>query len=267
MMGIENAAGVELPSRHVLQLVKKIPAPLLRGIRKHLGMDIADQSQVFEFQPLQPVIVKIDMDNPFKRDPGVYERAHALVRHVCLSRAAHARNDSCGIALLKVIDGTSPDVFGNPEFVEFAHDFSNGRFHVQALYHAVRPTVNRCGQVFLPQPLHCGQEIIPGRPLSTSLVVRPVHFSSVVLPMYPSHIQPRRLVGDFVLKSHHKQADFTRFLDLLKTKVKISTDACHLAYHLSFNCTMVILPVLLSTLIVRRHCSVPMIGAMSGIGT
>ena len=69
MMGIENAAGVELPSRHVLQLVKKIPAPLLRGIRKHLGVDIADQSQMFELQPLQPVVVEIDMDNSLKRNP------------------------------------------------------------------------------------------------------------------------------------------------------------------------------------------------------
>ena len=128
-MRIKEPAGVEFPPLDVLQLVKEIPASLARGIREQLGVDIPHEPEMLKFQPLQPIVIEIDVNNSLDRDPGINQRAHPLVCHIRLARAAHPRDDSCGILFFKIIDRARLDVFGNPEFVKLTQNLSKNGFH------------------------------------------------------------------------------------------------------------------------------------------
>ena len=92
-------------------------------------MDVADQSEMLELEPLKPVIVEIHMDDPLQRHAGRNQLAHPLIGHIRLARPAHACDNRRRMALLQIRDVTRFHVLGNPEFVKFAHHLSQSLFH------------------------------------------------------------------------------------------------------------------------------------------
>ena len=74
-MRIKKAPCIELPSLDVLKLVEEIPAPLLCGIREHLGVDVPHKAQMLELQPFQAVVVEIDVYDSLQRDSGIDKRS------------------------------------------------------------------------------------------------------------------------------------------------------------------------------------------------
>ena len=92
-MSPSETSGKAFPPDNVLQLVKEIITQLVCGIRKHLGMQINDPVQIRCRHGRQPVVVEIDVDDPFYRESRRQKVVHPQVGEISLASPTHALDD------------------------------------------------------------------------------------------------------------------------------------------------------------------------------